>query len=114
MSRTPHKEETKTKKLQRKYEEAKKEIKRLRNIIKRINPEKLNDVVKDPRQEYRYSKEEKPQREACPKCHGYKVKVMEFTRRDGKYKITFCQAEHCQHRSPMTKVEETESNSEQE
>lgn len=107
-TRSCTKEEDKVKKLQRKYEEAKHEIKRLRNIIKRTNPTKLKEFLESSDESYKYNRPDKPERDSCPKCHGFKVSIMNFSRSDGDFKIVFCKADHCKHRSPMIKVENTD------
>ena len=104
------KEENKVKKLQRKYEEAKHEIKRLKNIIKRTNPTKLKEFLESSDESYKYNRPDKPKRDACPKCHGYKVSIMELNRRDGKFKVLFCKADHCKYRSTLMPSNDTDNN----
>lgn len=107
-------EESQIKRLQRKYDEAKHEIKRLRNIIKRTNPERLREMLESEQRKHdnnqEVSKQQKPERgPRCPKCQGFKLTPITFTRPDGTFTITICKADHCGHRSPPVKVVETES-----
>ncbi len=115
--RSCDKEETQLRKLQRQYDEAKKEIKRLKNIVKRTNPDRLrelNELEERRRENNKFEdaqpKEKKSNGPRCTKCEGFKVKLLTFTRADGSFVITICEADHCNHRSPPVKVQ-TDSNS---
>lgn len=116
-SRSCQKEESQLKRLQRKYDEAKHEIKRLRNIIKRTNPERLREMLETDQRTHEENQEKQPKQPPrergprCPKCHGFKLTPITFTRPDGTFTITICKADHCGHRSPPVKSVETESKS---
>lgn len=115
--RTYDKDESKDKRLQRKYDEAKKEIKRLRNIIKRIHPEKLRDAMegrvdqRDP--ETKTFKVDNNNEKRCEKCNSTNIKSVTVNRLDGPHEITFCLNEDCKHRSSMRRVTNTDSKNNQ-
>lgn len=109
-NRNCEREESESNKLRRKYDEAKKEIKRLRNIIKRVSPDRLREAFeKDDHEEIPQPAPRREKRQECPKCFSYEVKTIDVNRLDGKFSLTICN--QCGHRSTLTRQKQTNTDS---
>lgn len=108
--RTYDKEEKKNKKLRRKYEEAKREIKRLRNILKRVHPDRFREAMECSKVSLsQQDATPAPTKPRCERCGTEDIKTIEINRLDGLHEITICQSINCGYKTPMKKVADTDS-----